>query len=129
MNYFIVLLFFNLFFTFKSSCLGAADANPEWTELKSAIKNKNLELVTQLIEEHPALISYQSPNGNTCLHVACSHGNDSIRKLLMRKGADFKVKNNEGNMPFFYLVQKKKLSTLPVIPYVLEQTFHIKKKK
>jgi len=38
----------------------------------------------------------------TPLHIACCNGRRSTLKLLINYGADIKVKNNNGEIPFFF---------------------------
>jgi ankyrin repeat protein len=42
----------------------------------------------------------------TPLHIACCNGRRSTLKLLINYGADIKVKNNNGEIPFFFFTCK-----------------------
>jgi ankyrin repeat protein len=42
----------------------------------------------------------KSYNGDTPLHKACIDGNENMLQLLLQKGADVSIKNNEAKHPF-----------------------------
>ena len=78
-----------------------ADVNREgWTPLHYAVSapsedGADLKMVALLIEHH-AYIDAPSPNGTTPLMMAAQYGTRSAVQMLIKEGADPKVKNQQG---------------------------------
>ncbi len=78
-----------------------ADVNREgWTPLHYAVSapsedGSDLKMVALLLEEH-AFIDAASPNGTTPLMMAAQYGTRSAVQLLIKEGADPKLKNQQG---------------------------------
>lgn len=53
-----------------------------------------------------AEIDAQDNEGNTALIYACDSGNEKLARLLVRKGADFNIKNNDGKSAVDIAVEK-----------------------
>ena len=78
-----------------------ADVNREgWTPLHYAVSapsedGSDLKMVALLLQHH-AYIDAASPNGTTPLMMAAQYGTRSAVELLIKEGADPKLKNQQG---------------------------------
>ena len=85
----------------KTLIARGADVNREgWTPLHYAVSapsedGADLKMVALLIEHH-AYIDAPSPNGTTPLMMAAQYGTRSAVQMLIKEGADPKVKNQQG---------------------------------
>ena len=85
----------------KALIARGADVNREgWTPLHYAVSTasedgSDLKMIALLLEHH-AYIDAASPNGTTPLMMAAQYGTRSAVQLLIKEGADPKVKNQQG---------------------------------
>ena len=85
----------------KALIARGADVNREgWTPLHYAVSvpsedGSDLKMVALLVEHH-AYIDAASPNGTTPLMMAAQYGTRSAVQMLIKEGADPKVKNQQG---------------------------------
>ncbi|KAJ8964536.1 hypothetical protein NQ314_004831 [Rhamnusium bicolor] len=66
-----------------------------------AIEENNTVGCVRLLEEYPHYINKFTGEGYTPFLVACANGNTQIVKLMLRKGADVKLKSMKGESPFY----------------------------
>lgn len=59
-----------------------------------------------------AIVDQLGPNGATPLYHACAEGNDEIIDLLVERGADIHMKNDDGDTPILYSCRHSQLSSL-----------------
>ena len=71
------------------------------TSLHIAVKYNLIKLVKYFLNKKISPNEINS-KGQTPLHLAIKKGNKKIIELLMKNGADFKIKDNEGKKPFDY---------------------------
>jgi ankyrin repeat protein len=69
-----------------------------YTALHLAVGNKNVAMVTKLIDRR-ARIDETCYNGNTALHISIENGGTNIAKLLMERGANVHVQNKDKDTP------------------------------
>lgn len=85
----------------KALIARGADVNREgWTPLHYAVSapsedGSDLQMVALLLEQH-AYIDAASPNGTTPLMMAAQYGTRSAVQLLIKEGADPRLKNQQG---------------------------------
>ena len=77
------------------------------SNLHIAVKNNSIELLKYFLNKDYD-INQINKQGQTALHLACKLGNKNIIKLLIDKGANTKIKDNEGKKPFDLLPKSKK---------------------
>ena len=70
--------------------------NDGLTPLHYSIRSKNKELAGYLIKSGAFLSTKETTLGNTELHMACMLGCPDIAKLLIGKGSDVNILNDEG---------------------------------
>jgi ankyrin repeat protein len=58
-----------------------------------AAKKGNVEAVVALLDMNPELIHAKDADGSTPLHCAAWKGNDAVAALLIERGADLTVEN------------------------------------
>ena len=56
-------------------------------DIRSAIKNDQLDTLRDLLDKEPEMLTWMTPFG-TWLHVAAAHGHLEIVKLLINAGID-----------------------------------------
>lgn len=77
----------------------------------SAYENGNL-LVLQSLLDNEADIKGTDSEGHTALMAAAVRGNDEVMQYLIKRGADFKAKDNNGLSVLDYYNKRKYLETL-----------------
>ena len=65
-------------------------------------KNRNDERTKKLLKNFTN-INEQNDFGETALHCAADMSNGEIAQLLISKGANVNIKDNEGRTPLFYI--------------------------
>lgn len=75
---------------------GAMVNRPGWTALHYAAASGDDE-ITGLLLEHHAAINAEAPANMTPLMIAAREGHESSVRLLLRAGADARLKNSEGS--------------------------------
>lgn len=76
----------------------------------NAVSIDSYELVNQLLHDISYVDinkKYRQHNGQTALHIAVLHQNDSMVQLLLSKGANVDIKDNKGYIPVYYAHQSK----------------------
>lgn len=63
------------------------DKNQIAKTIRDAIKNGQLNMLKDILEEHPEMVTWMTPFG-TWLHVAAAHGNLKIIEYLLNAGID-----------------------------------------
>jgi hypothetical protein len=56
-------------------------------------------IAVELLLDAGAAINAKNEGGNTALHHAISMGNFGVARLLIRRGADQSIRNEEGKLP------------------------------
>ena len=70
------------------------------SELYTACNRNEIATVQRLLQNTPVKnLNRLEPNGDTCLHVASSHDNREIVRLLLARGAGRRIKNRKGFTP------------------------------
>lgn len=67
--------------------------------LHDAIKNADVRLAIELLNENPRLANYKNASGRTPLHLACSEGDDELLKItqtLIVKGSNLFSRDKHG---------------------------------
>lgn len=59
----------------------------------------DLEKVTAMLDEDPALVRARDADGSTALHYAAWHGHREVVELLLARGADLDAKNTRYENP------------------------------
>lgn len=73
-----------------------ADVNKTgWTPLHYAASVGHVQIIEYLLE-HSAYIDAESPNGTTPLMMAAMHGSPDAVNVLLKEGADLRMKNQVG---------------------------------
>ncbi|MBC2582809.1 suppressor of fused domain protein [Clostridium sp. DJ247] len=76
-----------------------------WTKIKSkafsAVENGECDLLLNIIEEYPKVLTAYNISNESLLHVAANEDNIELLKLLVEKGLDVNVgtKNDKSNTP------------------------------
>ncbi|KAK8109197.1 ankyrin repeat protein [Apiospora sp. TS-2023a] len=68
---------------------------------RAALKNwgNGKEVLTVLLEKDPDFLDVRGEDGQSPLHIAARYGNSGVVELLLKKGFDWDVKDEEGNTP------------------------------
>lgn len=74
---------------------GAQVRRDGWTPLHYAASSPSAQAV-QLLLDHGAVVDARAPNGNTPLMLAARWGTDESTRLLLRRGADRRLRNERG---------------------------------
>ncbi|MES2317052.1 MAG: ankyrin repeat domain-containing protein [Pseudomonadota bacterium] len=73
---------------------GAIVTRPGWTALHYAAASGDTEITAVLLDKH-AYIDAESPSKLTPLMIAAREGHQPVVELLLREGADARLRNNE----------------------------------
>lgn len=77
--------------------------------LMTIIKCRDGEDGLKIIEElcqHPQMLDLQDIHGNTALHCACYRNFPAVAKILLERGANYRIENKKGKCPMdYYLVR------------------------
>lgn len=93
--------------------------NPKISALIVSIKNKNIRRIKKIIR-HFRSVNVRIPNNRNkayLLHFACSYGNLGLVKLLVKRGANFNVKDKNLWTPLMYALFKEKKKTAKYLIY------------
>jgi ankyrin repeat protein len=71
------------------------------TPLHAAAANGLVRLLQEMVKKPGVNLNVATPGGNTPLHFASINRNAKIIEILVRAGADVKVKNSQGMSPLF----------------------------
>jgi hypothetical protein len=71
---------------------GARLDRPGWTPLHYAAAGPDAQLVA-LLAEHGAALDSRSPNGTTPLMMAARYGSEASVQVLLKRGADVRLRN------------------------------------
>lgn len=71
-----------------------------------ALYLKRPNTIAELLIEHGADVNYFSSNRITPLMIACTNGNENLIHLLLSRGADPNIRNNDGKTAFDLLKEK-----------------------
>ena len=71
------------------------------------IKTGRLHRVRSLFKKYEPshLTAFVDRKGRTPLHACCLLGDDAITRLLLKKGADVRVQDSDGNMPIHFALK------------------------
>ena len=83
------------------------------TPLDQAVGEKHKTIVKYLIDAG-VNVNQRTTNG-TALHTACAYGHMDIVKLLVRNGADLKIKDDNGKTPRHYAKYYNRLDLVKLI--------------
>mmetsp|Transcript_14993 Transcript_14993/g.18494 ORF Transcript_14993/g.18494 Transcript_14993/m.18494 type:complete len:301 (-) Transcript_14993:171-1073(-) len=88
-------------FLLSSGILQSSEKNYDHSGegLRDAVKDGNLQAVTELLASDPSLANYQDRQMESMLHLACIFNNADIALTLVRAGAKTNVKNHNGETP------------------------------
>ena len=67
------------------------------TQLIKAVKEHDQALTINLLQLNSEQIDHQDQNGDTALIIATRNGDMDIMYQLVKAGADFNIRNNEGD--------------------------------
>src|SRR5690349_4766302 len=70
---------------------------PEPKEMIKAAKSGNAARVGELLAEDASLLHAQDADGSTPLHYAAWKGHTEVARLLLERGADVSLQNNNGH--------------------------------
>ena len=73
------------------------------SSLQIAVKQNSMYLTKYFLDKKNKNINNKNNKGQTALHIACSNRNENIIKLLVKKGANTKMKDSYGYKPYDYL--------------------------
>ena len=59
----------------------------------------------RILNERPSLVNARDYGGRTCLHHAVAAGHVSLTNMLLNRGADASIKNNNGHTPIAIAMQ------------------------
>lgn len=71
------------------------------TPLHAAAANGLVQLMEMIVKIPGINLNVQTPGGNTPLHYAAINRNSKIIAILVKAGADPKIKNSQGQSPLF----------------------------
>ena len=77
-----------------------------WTSLHIASLYGNSRLVRELLNAG-AVIDAINDDGETALHISCVYGYTRVIRELIKHGANFRIKDNFGQVPFDLISEKK----------------------
>lgn len=72
-----------------------------WTALQHACNHGNLEVVKALLDKGAEINHRNIPTGRAAIHYAAACEEDAVLRLLIERGADIEVRNNDGETPLF----------------------------
>ena len=81
------------------------------------ISYNKLNLLKQIIKEHPWVINYKDNKGETPIFSACCLDSAQIARCLVDKGADINIRNKKGEPPIFNTCRN---SSIENIKYLLD---------
>ncbi|XP_056644715.1 ankyrin-1-like isoform X2 [Diorhabda sublineata] len=65
------------------------------------IKDKDTVRCVECLEQYPQSVNMFNKDGYTPFLIACANGNTQIVKVMLRKGADIKLKSKYNESPFY----------------------------
>ena len=91
---------------------GAIDAlidsdNPDVTHLFRAAYSYDADAVEEVLTRRPEIVDSKDKDGRTPLHEACTQGDTKTVRKLLRFGADFTIRDNNGQTPVDRAVSHK----------------------
>ncbi|HOI29530.1 MAG TPA: ankyrin repeat domain-containing protein [Melioribacteraceae bacterium] len=76
-------------------------------EIFDAVKNKDLNLVKQIIDKESSVVNQKDKTGNTPLHGAAIIGSVPISEFLLSRGADINATNTMQSTPLHTAIENK----------------------
>jgi ankyrin repeat protein len=70
---------------------------PEAKEMIKAVKSGNAARVSELLAEEPSLLRVRDTDGSTPLHYAAWKGHPEVARLLLERGAEVSLQNDNGH--------------------------------
>ncbi|MFJ5771004.1 ankyrin repeat domain-containing protein [Psychrobacillus sp. NPDC093180] len=87
-------------------------------DIRSAIKNDQLDILRDLLKKEPEMLTWMTPFG-TWLHVAAAHGHLEIIKLLINAGIDINAQG--GNFSTNALERAVTKGYLDIVEYLISK--------
>ncbi len=84
-------------------------------EAIEVLKENNVELLKEIIENQPEIVSKRDQNENCLLHYATLGGNEEIVDLLINKGSDIETRNCFGATPLQIATLKTNLDLIKLL--------------
>lgn len=88
-----------------------------------AAADNQIEVVENYLNSSEFTANAKDPNGYTPIHAAASYGHIDLLKLLMSKGGDINVQDNEGDTPLHHV---EDINTAKFLVEELKADFKIK---
>lgn len=76
-------------------------------EIFDAVKNKDLDLVKQIIDKESSVVNQKDKTGNTPLHGAAIIGSVPISEFLLSRGAEINATNTMQSTPLHTAIENK----------------------
>lgn len=77
------------------------------TPIMYCVSTGNDDIINMLTQKFPEAINSQDTNGRSALHFSVEYGSETTVKLLLEKGADVNIQDNDGYTPLMTLLAKK----------------------
>ena len=86
--------------------------NQNNSNLHIAVDKNSIKMVRYFLNKRNINLNTRNDQGQTALHLACSMGNKDMINLLLIKGADTEILDEEGKKPFDLFAERSKYSLI-----------------
>ena len=86
--------------------------NQNNSNLHIAVDKNSIKMVRYFLNKRNINLNTRNDQGQTALHLACSMGNEDMINLLLIKGADTEILDEEGKKPFDLFAERSKYSLI-----------------